>query len=68
MAGAEDCSVGRRLTADVVVLIADASRVLEIPMPRCSTYRVVQNNLPLPENMPASFQEPARTSPVFYSP
>jgi hypothetical protein len=44
------------------------ARVLEIPTPRWSTYLAVRNGLPLPRGVPATLQERAWTSPVFYSP
>jgi hypothetical protein len=44
------------------------ARVLEIPTPRWSTYLAVRNGLPLPDAVPATIQERAWTSPVFYSP
>lgn len=44
------------------------ARVLEIPTPRWSTYQAVRNGLPLPSTVPATLQERAFTSPVFYLP
>ena len=44
------------------------ARVLEIPTPRWSTYLAVQNHLPVPTSVPASIQERAWTSPVYYRP
>ncbi len=44
------------------------ARVLEIPTPRWSTYLAVRSHLPLSDAVPATIQERAWTSPVFYSP
>ena len=53
---------------DVMQRAAYYVRVLEIPTPRWTTYDAARNNLPLLTDVPATIQERAWSSPIWYTP
>lgn len=61
-------AVWRDPTFDAKAPAVYYARVLEIPTARWSTLTAIANKLPLPKAAPATLQERAWTSPVWYTP
>ncbi|MES1181642.1 MAG: DUF3604 domain-containing protein [Flavobacterium sp.] len=53
---------------DPAAYVTYYARVIEIPTPRWSTYLAAKHNMPVPTTVPATIQERAWTSPVWYTP
>ena len=53
---------------DASVTCTYYARILEIPTPRWSTYDAVRHGKPVPTSVPASVQQRAWTSPLWYTP
>jgi len=74
--GAYDNSIGARMLSvvwrdpqfDPKTPAVYYARVLEVPTPRWSTLTAIANHLPIPAKAPATIQERAWTSPIWYTP
>jgi Protein of unknown function (DUF3604) len=53
---------------DPAAYVTYYARVIEIPTPRWSTYLAAKHNMPVTTTVPATIQERAWTSPVWYTP
>jgi hypothetical protein len=60
--------VWRDPTFDPKIPAVYYARAIEIPTPRWNTILAVKRNLPLPADMPATLQERAVSSPIWYTP
>ncbi|WP_394762383.1 DUF3604 domain-containing protein [Phenylobacterium sp.] len=74
--GAYDNTIGARMLSavwrdpafDAKTPAVYYARVLEVPTPRWSTLTAIANHLPIPAKAPATIQERAWTSPIWYTP